>query len=81
MQGDPYSGTYTADMAKRPIVSAQQAREKFSDLLNAVARGEHPVVLRRSAPAGLLVPPEWYKKAAELMGDPWDDWSPPTADD
>ncbi len=81
LQGGPYGGPYTADMAKRPIVGAQQAREKFSDLLDAVARGEHPVVLRRSTPVGLVVPPAWYKQAAELMGDPWDDWSPPPADD
>ncbi|MFI7073605.1 type II toxin-antitoxin system Phd/YefM family antitoxin [Micromonospora sediminicola] len=81
LSGSPYGGPYTADMAKRPIVGAQQAREKFSDLLDAVGRGEHPVVLRRSTPAALMVPPAWYKRAAELLGDPWDDWSPPAEGD
>ncbi|WBB94235.1 type II toxin-antitoxin system prevent-host-death family antitoxin [Verrucosispora sp. WMMC514] len=68
-------------MAKRPIIGAQQAREKFSDLLKAVERGEHPVLLRRSTPVGLFVPAAWYKQAAELMGDPWDDWTPPAKPD
>ncbi|MEV5211373.1 type II toxin-antitoxin system prevent-host-death family antitoxin [Micromonospora sp. NPDC053740] len=68
-------------MAKRPIVGAQQAREKFSDLLDTVAEDNHPVVLRRSTPAMVCVPPAWYKKAAELIGDPWDDWSPPPPKD
>lgn len=77
----PYVGPYTADMAKRPIIGAQKARENFSDLLDAVKRGEHPVVLRRSAPEGVFVPPAWYHRAAELMGDPWEDWTPPTAKD
>jgi hypothetical protein len=74
----PYTEPYTDPMAKRPMIGAQQARENFSDLLDAVAqRNEHPVVLRRSTPAGVFVPPDWYHQACELMGDPWDDWKPP----
>jgi len=74
----PYAEPYTDAMAKRPMIGAQQARENFSDLLDAVAeRKEHPVVLRRSIPAGVLVPPDWYHQACELMGDPWGDWTPP----
>jgi prevent-host-death family protein len=81
MYTSPYGGPYTADMARRPIIGAQQAREKFSDLLDRVSDNEHPVVFRRSAPAVVVVSPTWYKRAAELMGDPWDDWTPPPAKD
>lgn len=80
LYGSPYVGTYTPDMAKRPIIGAQKARENFSDLLDAVEqRKEHPVVVRRSTPAGIFVPPDWYHRACQLMGDPWEDWTPPDA--
>lgn len=77
-----YNGTYTAAMARRRIMSAQQVRQNFSGRIDAAERdGEHTVVLRRSAPAVMLVPAVWYSRACEAMGEPWEDWTPPDEPD
>jgi prevent-host-death family protein len=72
-----YGDPYTADMAKRRIMGAQDVRSNFSDRLDAANQGEHTVVLRRSTPDAVLVPARWYSLACEAMGDPWEDWVPP----
>lgn len=72
------SRTYTSDMAKRRIVSIRDARAGLKERVDAAQeRGEHSILLRRSDVAAIIVPPEWYKAASELMGEPWDDWEPP----
>lgn len=45
-------------------VKAIEARARFSDLLNRVARGEKITITRHGAPVALLVPVE--KKASKL---------------
>lgn len=74
--------TYTSEMAKRRIVGIRQARENLRDHIDgAEVRGEHSILVRRSKVAAVVVPPEWYRDACRLMGDPWEDWDPGTAED
>ena len=71
---------YTPAMAKRKMLGVQIAREQFKDVLDAAeGEGTHTVLLRRSRPSAIVVPPDWYHRACEALGDPWDDWQPPAA--
>lgn len=78
--GAPTGGPYTSAMAKRKIIGAQEARQTFAAVIAAAARGEQTIIFRRSSPAAVVVPPEWFHRAAELMGEPWEDWTPPTVE-
>lgn len=74
----PGGGPYTSDMAKRKIMGVQEARQKFAALVEGAAKnGETTILIRRSTPSAVVVPPEWFHRAAELMGEPWEDWTPP----
>lgn len=69
---------YTAAMAKRRILGAEEARARFSARIDAAENdGEHTIVLRRSRPAVAIVPADWYHRMSALGGDPWEDWEPP----
>jgi antitoxin (DNA-binding transcriptional repressor) of toxin-antitoxin stability system len=69
-------------MAKRKIMGVQEARQNLAALVaGAASRGEQTILLRRSTPAAVIVPPEWFHRAAALMGEPWEDWTPPAAKD
>lgn len=70
---------YTADMARRRIVSIRTARATLKDRIDgAQDREEHTILLRRSEVAAVIVPPDWYREASRRMGEPWDDWEPQT---
>ena len=74
--------SYTSDMAKRRIVSVRTARTTLKDRIDgAQERDEHTILLRRSEVAAVLVPPDWYRKASRLMGEPWEDWEPEERDE
>lgn len=74
----PRGGPYTSTMAKRKIMGVQEARQNFAALVaGAASKGEQTILFRRSTPAAVIVPPEWFHRAAELMGEPWEDWTPP----
>ena len=79
--GSPYGGPYTAHMAKRKIIGAQDARQNFASVLADAADGVQTIVFRRSTPVVVVVPAEWFHRAAELMGEPWEDWTPPDPSD
>lgn len=69
---------YTADMAKRRIVSVRKARATLSERLDAAQyHGEHSIMFRHSEVAAIMVPPKWYHAACQALGDPWEDWQPP----
>lgn len=69
--------TYTGPMARRRITSVRDARAHLKERIDgAQEREEHTILLRRSDVAAVLVPPEWYREACRLMGDPWEDWQP-----
>lgn len=79
--GRPEGDPYTPVMAKRRIMGAQEVRASISDRLDAAEEHEeHTIVLRRSRPSGVLVSAEWYHRASEALGDPWEDWTPPSKD-
>jgi len=77
--GKTRGGPYTADMAKRKIIGAQEARQTFAAVMAAAGNGEQTIVFRRSTPIAVVVPAEWFHRAAALMGEPWEDWTPPAA--
>jgi prevent-host-death family protein len=68
-------------MAKRRIMGVQEARQNFAAVVAAAANeGEQTILFRRSTPAAVVVPAAWFHRAAELMGEPWEDWTPPASD-
>lgn len=77
LHGAPEVGPYTSDMAKRKIIGAQEARQTFAAVMAAAGNGEQTIVFRRSTPIAVVVPAEWFHRAAEMMGEPWEDWTPP----
>lgn len=79
MYGPAHVGPYTSDMAKRKIIGAQEARQTFAAVIAAAGDGEQTIVFRRSTPIAVVVPAEWFHRAAQLMGEPWEDWTPPPA--
>ncbi len=81
LHGRPRGGPYTSDMAKRKIIGAQEARQTFAAVMAAASKGEQTIVIRRSTPVAVVVPAEWFHRAAELMGEPWEDWTPPVEKD
>lgn len=78
LHGAREGGPYTSDMAKRKIMGVQEARQHFAAVVAAAAKDdEQTILLRRSAPAAVIVSAAWFHRAAELMGEPWEDWTPP----
>lgn len=53
--------TYNMDRETDRWVRSEEARAKFRDLLDDVARGDHVYVLRYDKPAAVLVPVGWYE--------------------
>lgn len=52
-------------MKKPQSLPVEQARKEFADLLDGSQhKGEHTEITRRSKPAGVLVPPDWYEAIA-----------------
>jgi len=82
MTDSPTGWPYTSGMAKRKIMGVQEARQNFAAVIAAAANdGEQTILFRRSTPTAVVVPAEWFHRAAELMGEPWDDWTPPVKKD
>jgi prevent-host-death family protein len=82
LRGDTYTWPYTSVMAKRKIMGVQEARQNFAAVVAAAARdGEQTILFRRSTPAAVVVSAEWFHRAAQLMGEPWEDWTPPNRDE
>jgi prevent-host-death family protein len=60
------------------MLGVQEARAQFSARIDAAETdGEHTILLRRSRPAAVIVPAEWYQRVSALAGEPWEDWVPP----
>jgi prevent-host-death family protein len=67
----PSSELYASDVAKRKLVGIQEARDKFRERVDAaVDDDEHTIVARRGKAVVAVVPIEWYRRMAELDGDP-----------
>ena len=73
--GSPHRNPYDLDMAKRDVLGIQELR---SHLKTVVARvegtdevpSEHIVFTRHNKRIAVLVPMQWYRDAAEKMGEP-----------
>jgi len=55
---------------KRVILSVQETRARLRQVIDAVCSGQQVIMMRHSTPTGVLVPIEWYREAAEKMGEP-----------
>ncbi|MFF9118250.1 type II toxin-antitoxin system Phd/YefM family antitoxin [Streptomyces massasporeus] len=48
----------------------QEAREQFAQLLNATQwQGKHVAITRHGKSAAVLVPPDWYERARQALGE------------
>ena len=79
MYGGPRGGPYTSTMAKRKIMGMQEARQNLATVVDAALKdGEQTIILRRNTPVVVIVPAEWFQRAAEVLGEPWEaEWSLP----
>lgn len=56
---------------KRMLMATQAVRAQLKSVLDAVTtHGAQVIVVSRSRPTAVLVPIDWYREAAEKMGDP-----------
>lgn len=68
---EPELGLYPADMVKRVLRGVQEIRLAMGDVFKSVEeRKEHVVFARRGKPIAVLVPIDWYRGAADKVGDP-----------
>ena len=59
---------YTGRMAAGKQVQSGEARRDLSSLLDEVEHhGVHVTVLRYTTPAAVIVPPDWYARAAQAL--------------
>ncbi len=68
----PHRNPYDLDMAKRELVGIQDLRLRIKLIFDKVASGIHVIPTRHGKPIAALVPIEWYRAAAEKMGEPTD---------
>jgi prevent-host-death family protein len=67
----PTSELYASEVAKRKLVGIQEARDKFRERVDAADKeDEHTIVARRGKAVVAVVPIEWYRRMAQLDGDP-----------
>jgi prevent-host-death family protein len=69
---EPPGVLYADLMAKRELHPAQEVREKFAARVDDALRGIHTGITRHSRPVAVLVDMEWYRRAAEALGEPTD---------
>lgn len=70
MRSKPDRTVYPPDMVRRLMLGVQEFRAQVARRLDAVDKDEHTVVARRGRPIAVLVPIEWYRKAAEKLREP-----------
>jgi antitoxin (DNA-binding transcriptional repressor) of toxin-antitoxin stability system len=56
--------------------TAGQARLRMRAILTSVERGEHVQIRRYSTPTAVVVPPDWFKRACDALGEPVPDFIP-----
>nr|WP_221374335.1 type II toxin-antitoxin system prevent-host-death family antitoxin [Actinoplanes polyasparticus] len=57
-------------MAKRVLKGIQELRRDLKAVVELVTAGTHVVFTRHGKTVAVLVPMEWYREAAEKMGEP-----------
>lgn len=64
---------YALLMAKRELLGVQEMRENLRDRVDqAIEQGVHTVVSRHARAVAVLVDIDWYRRAAESLGEPTD---------
>lgn len=67
------AGITARSRGSRIMLSVQETRAQLKSVVNAVSEaGRKVIVIRHSAPAAVFVPMDWYRQAAEKMGEPTD---------
>lgn len=69
---NPHRSPYDLDMAKRELVGIQDLRLKIKAVFSKLDEGIHVIPTRHGKPIAALVPIEWYREAADKMGEPTD---------
>lgn len=54
-------------MPAKQQVKSDEARKHFRELLSSVERGEFVEIQRYSTPTAVMVPVDWFERAAALM--------------
>lgn len=77
LYGEAPGSLYPAGMTRRKQMTVQEARDNFAERLNRLDSDtkknpeiEHTVISRRGKTMGVLVDIDWYRRAAEALGDP-----------
>jgi prevent-host-death family protein len=71
LYGASYRDLYDSTVAKRELMGIQELRLRIKAVVDAVVgTGVHTVFTRHGKPVAVLVPMDWYRKAAEKMDDP-----------
>lgn len=70
MYGKAGGDLYAAEMVKRMLIGVQDFRTYLRARLEAVEAGEHSVLARRGKPVAVMVPIEWYRRAADALNEP-----------
>lgn len=63
---------YASDMARRQMEGSEEVRTGWKEHLDAALTADppHTFVTRRGKPVLVMVPVDWYRRAAEALGDP-----------
>lgn len=67
-----YRNRYHLDVAKRELMGIQELRLHIKERVDAVQNGTHTVFTRHGKPVAVLVDMNWYRRAAEAIGEPTD---------
>ncbi len=70
LTGQRHRTLYPADMVKRVLRGIQEMRLHLGEVFAGVEQGEHAIFARRGKPVAVLVPIDWYRKAAQAVDDP-----------
>lgn len=70
LYGTRYRNRYDLDVAKRELMGIQELRLHIKERVNAVQNGTHTVFTRHGKPVAVLVDMDWYRRAAEAVGEP-----------
>jgi prevent-host-death family protein len=69
-RGRTYRRPYDQVVARRVLIGIQEMRLRLKPVVDMAINGTHVVFTRRGRPVTVLVPIDWYRKAAEAVGDP-----------
>lgn len=72
LYGSRHRSRYDLDVTKRVLMGIQELRLHLRERVNALQEGIHTVFTRHGKPVAVLVDIEWYRRAAEAVGEPTD---------